>query len=304
MRQVIQFLLGKFGAHNNSEINGLVTSWYNNDFTVKGVDVTLRDVSEGVFIKTLEHAINLYGLRMDDLKNLALLPYLSENKCDLKLRVYPLSDLIKAKLSNVCSIEVGHWSVDDDVVIKDAAQHIVVHKNGFNPQIEGMFINGVVIAEQEDFSIFLTKDEILGISDFINQTMLNGVQVCDHNLLMKVVERSLFYRLVDSYVGFNLSMEEPELIEVVQMMVASQSENNAPKSDVDPNIYSSWGERIGIAYKRFDISDIKKAQDIEPPAKKQPLKMVVNNDKAKSGEDEPLEVKSENLEYCDDWGCF
>lgn len=301
MRQVIQFLLGKFGAHHNAEINSLVSNWYSKDFKVKDVDVSLRDVSQGALIRSLEHSINVYGLSMDELKDLAVLPCLSDSKCDLKVRIYPLSNLIMAKLTALCAIKLDSWSCDDDVAIRDAAEHIVVTKNGFNPSIEGMYLNGTTIEGQEPFSVYLNKDEINGVIDFTNNTLLNGVEICDFDLLMKIVERSLLYRMIDSPMGFNMSMEEPELFEMVKMMVASQCDSTEA-TGMDPNIYSSWGERIGIAYTRFDITDIKKAKENEAPTKKTNLRIVVDNDQAEMSAAQ--EANTENLEYCEEWGSF
>lgn len=301
MRQVIQFLLGKFGAHHNSEINSSVSTWYSNDFKVKDVDVSLHDVSEGLIIRSLEHAINAYSLKADDLKDLALLPCLSESKCDLKVRVYPLSQLIMAKLESLCSVEMGTWSIDDDVEIRDTAELIKVTKNGFNPIVQGMYLNGITVEEQEYFSAYLNKDEINGIIDFTNSTLLNGIEICENSLLLKMVERSLFYRLIDSDVGFKMSMDAPELIDVIKMMVASQCDNTE-KAGLDPNIYSSWGERIGVAYTRFDIGDIKRAQESDNIRKKQSLKIVVNNDLKEVAS--TAEPQISDGQYCEEWGCF
>lgn len=298
MRKVIDCLLSKFGAHHNREVNAMVSGWYAANYSLYDMEVSLKDIHEMAVVRSLEHAIDTNGLSFDDLSKIALLPALAANKCDIRLRIVYLPALMETKLAEFCSVEYGFWTDKDEVVISDASEHIVCVKNDGGSEILGMYLNGTVKNTGEKFSISYTKDEVNRIFDDVAEKLLNGVQLQDANLHELIVLRSLFYRLIDSDIGFMLSMEDQVVFDTVKEMVSIGTEQ-AEVVNNNTMVFSSWGERIGVAFKRYDIKDIKGAQNSTPATTKKHLSVVVNNSVGAAFED----VTGEE-ELCQEWGTW
>lgn len=299
MRKVIDCLLSKFGVNNNREVNVLVSRWYAARYNLFDMQVSLKDINEMAVVRTLEHAIDTYKLSFDDMGGLALLPALAANKCDIFLRIVYLPSLIESKLSSFCSVEYGYWSDKDEVTISDAGEHIKVVKNEGGHEYLGVYLNGTVNESGEKFSVSYTKDEINRLFDDVGTKLLNGVQLEEQALQENIVLRALFYRLIDSDIGFMLSQQDEALYEMTKKMVSVGTE---AVEQVEQNtfVFSSWGERIGVAFKKYDITDIKRAQTETPHTVKH-LSVVVDN----SGTDGMTAVTDvKNEEVCQEWGTW
>lgn len=275
MRKVTQCLLAKFGAQFNSEVNVLVSQWYSKSYPIFDMSVSLKDINEMAIVRTLEHVIDTYGLVMADMKDIALLPALANNKCDIKVQVITLPALIERKLASFCNVEYGFWTENDVLNISDSATHITIQKGDECDEVMGMYMNGTLCDSGELFSVYFNNVELQGVFNQLNGKLLNGVQLNCAFLEKNIALRALFYRLIDSDIGFMLSQEDDVIFDMVKDMVSVG--NEISESAVGNNmVFSSWGERIGVAFKKYDITDIQKAKTQEAPNKKH-LSVVVNN---------------------------
>lgn len=301
MRKIIQHLLSTFGAQYNSEVNVLVSTWFATEYQLHDMTVTLSDVNEQYIVRALENALQGANMTIADMASVAVLPSLSPNKCDMLVKVVFMPELLEKLLTGFAKVEYGFWSEKDKVEIQGADKHITLKKAKVGGELQGMYLNGT-LADNDTFSIFFDVNELNAVFDSAKNMKLNGVIVPDGELLDGLVLRTLFYRLLDSDIGFKFEMDHLTEFEQLKAQVwpTREEEGEKPKNNF---IFSSWGERIGVSFNKFNFTDIKEAQTKQPPTRKKHLSVVANN------EDILPEVSSDHEDYnstevCTSWGMY
>ncbi|MAA92953.1 MAG: hypothetical protein CML22_06625 [Rheinheimera sp.] len=284
----------------NAEINMLVSEWFSQQYTLFDMSVSLKDVSEDYLVKVLETHIDESGLQFGDLKLIAVIPALAGNKRDLLVKVMAMPSLLAKMLGEAMVVEYGFWSEHDKATIKDSGEHIVIKKGRKKGALCGLYLNGT-LANGDVFSFYYNASELEELFRVARAEKFNGVEVADEALIGQFVLKSIFYRLIDSDIGFQIEMEWPDVYRAVKGLVWPSEDISASVEDNLP-IFSSWGARIGVAYRAFDITDAKKAETAEMPKPKKHLAVVVNNE---SVTDSARSNSSHNEEdIMQDWGRF
>lgn len=299
MRKVTQFLINKFGGQVNSAANVMVSQWFSHSYALFDMSVSLRDVNDDYLVRQLQNVIEDASLDFDDLKHVAIIPALSSNNRDLLVKIIALPALLEKLLKPVVSVTYGFWSEHDKVIIKDSSEHILVKPSKKKGELNGLYLNGLMDSG-EKCSFYFNKDELDELLRVANCEKFNGVIVQDEALLMSIVTKSIFLRLIDSDIGYHIEMGSPDIYTSLKNLVWPSVEPTASAENVAA-IYSSWGAKIGVAYQQFTIVDAKKAETSPKPQPKRALAMVVNNDA------DETEVSSDNSaeeDVCQDWGRF
>lgn len=298
MRKIIQLLLNTYGGHLNSEVNMLVTEWYHQEFHLFDMTIGLHDVPEDSAVKVLESTISDYCLTFDEVKQVQLIPALSKNGCDVQLKVVVTPELVSKKLAGVVSVNFGFWDEGDIVTIGNANEHIDINNGKKHGKIAGLFVNGTVVSSGETFSFYYNKIELDALFRSVKK-QLNGVEILDQDVLSSIVAKTIFYRMIDSDIGFHIEMDSPDVYRMVKQMVwhfDGHQEAQAATTDV----FSTRGYKIGVAFQRFNIKDIKQA---ELSQKSKPyLTVVVNNDEHFDKEDARNSEFEE--EVATEWGMY
>lgn len=300
MRKITQFLINKFGGQLNSEINLLVSQWHSHQYSLFDMTVTLKDVSEECIVNALDAHISESGLTFVDLKSVAVIPSLANNKRDLLVKVMAMPALLENILKDVVILQYGFWREHDNVTIQDSAEHIVIKTSRKKGAVCGAFLNGT-FADGDIFSFYFNDAELQELFRVAKAEKFNGVEVADEALIEQFVLKSLFYRMIDSDIGYRIEMDWPEKFQAVKGLVWSSEDTAAPVESCFP-IFSSWGARIGVAFQEFDIRDVKKAGAAVTIKPKAHLAVVVNNDTAIKGPAVASDFVEE--EVCQEWGKY
>lgn len=296
MRKLIQLLLNKYGSHLNSEINTLVTQWYNQSYQLFDLQVSLRDVEEQSLLNELEQAITGWDLSFEGLGKICVIPSLDGNNTTISAKVVALPALFYQKLSGIGSFDSGFWFEADQVILRGEDHHIsVVHDEQIKSPVAGLFINGT-LSTQEVFSFHFNQTELEELFRFVNEDMFHGVAIQQLSLLNSVVESKIFYRMLDSDIGFLIEQEWPELYRQLKTMVWSNEPMQT--SAQESAVFASWGGKIGIVYQAFDIKD-RKEKELQSA---RPVLNVVVDNTAKTVNSHENTVQHE--EVCQEWGKF
>ena len=210
MRKVIQLLINKFGGHLNSDINVLVSGWYHNEFKLFDMSINLRDVPEDDVVRTLESTIENLSITFANLQQINLVPALNKNGCDLNVKVLACPELITTRLIGVATVSWGYWKEGDKVAIGNANEHIAIKKTKRKGNVEGLYLNGTMNESGELFSFYLNGIEVSAIfKQLISQ--FNGVEILDEGVKQSIVAKAIFYRMIDSDIGFHIEMSSPDV---------------------------------------------------------------------------------------------
>lgn len=306
MRETVMKLLDIFGHQHNHDIQRYLGQQYVRCSRYKGVEFTLRDVSESVVSHSIKSVCAELGLGANTLLHNTMIRPFINTRGDFAALVELTSDFYAGLLSSVVkTIKAELFYPGDSVEYRGKNQHVLLkRKRGKRKGAsEGGFIN-ITTTDGDTASVLMDKAQwAQACSDYID-IKLNGTEFEDPAWLEQAQKCFLFHRLIDEFIGAQLEDADPECYALYRNAVAYQQRFYNVTVQANTDVYSHRGYRIGRAVKLFDSVDVKaaKSKSEEIVEKRADLKVVVNNTTTSS-----QLTQSDNLETDEsfsEWGTF
>jgi hypothetical protein len=310
MHEITMLMNEQFGQHHNRQIQAYLAEQYVRVSSYKGVEFSLRDISESFVANSIKRACAEVGMGVEALLRESMVRAFIDVRGNISPVFEIRENFYQRLLKNAAKTEATLVFAGDTIEYQGKCNHVnLKRKRGkrVGESVAG-FINGTT-AEGEDFSLLIDSTQWEQMrTDYFDQK-LNGSTFVDLDWQQSAEKCFLYHRLIDEFVGATLENTYPESYLSYRQAVDFQQKLYNVSTCVGEEVYSSRGYKIGKSVKLFDSADVMaaKASEKEIIQSKVKLKVVVDNQN-KPVLQQPNPASShlitDNDESFDQWGTF